>query len=411
MSDSFADVRIPYGAYWSTPFCRWQTSFADLHSIRFAAHVATKALQQRQIPLSAIDMAILGTTVPQEKSFWGAPWLMSLMGSEDVSGPSVAQACATSARCLAIASEAIQGEESAASLIVACDRTSNTPVVTYPNPRAPGGAPVLENWILDNFKEDPHARVAMVHTAENCARDWKISTQEQHDLVLLRYEQYLAATANDHAFQRRYMTLPFEVPDPSFRKPGGKQIEGDVGIFETTRAGLDKLKPVLDGGTVTFGAQTHPGDGNAGMLMVHKDRYAEFTSRPEIEIRMLGFGQARAKKAYMPAAPVKATRNALKMAGFGIDKVDAFKSHNPFAVNDLVFSREFSVPVEKMNNYGCSLIYGHPQGATGMRIFIELIEELVMRGGGIGLFQGCAAGDTGMAVLAEVRDASAKGRA
>jgi acetyl-CoA acetyltransferase len=57
-----------------------------------------------------------------------------------------------------------------------------------------------------------------------------------------------------------------------------------------------------------------------------------------------------------------------------------------------------------MNNFGCSLIYGHPQGPTGLRLIIELIEELVMRGGGCGLFQGCAAGDTGMAVIVEVTD-------
>ena len=55
-----------------------------------------------------------------------------------------------------------------------------------------------------------------------------------------------------------------------------------------------------------------------------------------------------------------------------------------------------------MNNYGCSLIWGHPQGPTGTRSIIELIEELVIAGGGYGLFQGCAAGDSGMAVVIKV---------
>jgi acetyl-CoA acetyltransferase len=71
-------------------------------------------------------------------------------------------------------------------------------------------------------------------------------------------------------------------------------------------------------------------------------------------------------------------------------------------VNDCIFAREFGVDVMTMNNYGCSLIYGHPQAPTGMRAIIELIEELVLRGGGLGLFQGCAAGDTAMAVVLEV---------
>jgi acetyl-CoA acetyltransferase len=78
------------------------------------------------------------------------------------------------------------------------------------------------------------------------------------------------------------------------------------------------------------------------------------------------------------------------------------KSHNPFALNDIVFSRETGFPLERMNNYGCSLVWGHPQGPTGLRAIIELIEELALRGGGIGLFHGCAAGDTAMAVVLEI---------
>ncbi len=64
--------------------------------------------------------------------------------------------------------------------------------------------------------------------------------------------------------------------------------------------------------------------------------------------------------------------------------------------------RETGFPIERMNNYGCSLVWGHPQGPTGLRAIIELIEELAMRGGGVGLFHGCAAGDTAMAVVLEV---------
>ena len=60
-----------------------------------------------------------------------------------------------------------------------------------------------------------------------------------------------------------------------------------------------------------------------------------------------------------------------------------------------------------MNNFGCSLIFGHPQGPTGLRCMIELIEELVQRGGGVGLFTGCAAGNSGMALVNEVSDSSA----
>ena len=80
----------------------------------------------------------------------------------------------------------------------------------------------------------------------------------------------------------------------------------------------------------------------------------------------------------------------------------AIKTHNPFAVNDIVFARATGFPWELMNNYGCSLIWGHPQGPTGLRSTMELIEELVLRGGGVGLFTGCAAGDSGMALVLRV---------
>ena len=81
------------------------------------------------------------------------------------------------------------------------------------------------------------------------------------------------------------------------------------------------------------------------------------------------------------------------------------KTHNPFAVNDLYFAKETGFDVKKMNNYGCTLVWGHPQAPMGVRGIIELIEELTIRGGGTGLFTGCAAGDTAMAVVVEVGDA------
>jgi acetyl-CoA acetyltransferase len=104
----------------------------------------------------------------------------------------------------------------------------------------------------------------------------------------------------------------------------------------------------------------------------------------------------------MPAAPVKAAAAALKSADVEMKQIVAVKSHNPFAVNDIVFARETGFDVMSMNNFGCSLVWGHPQAPTGLRAMIELIEELAQRGGGIGLFQGCAAGDVAMAVIISV---------
>ncbi|MFT8244752.1 hypothetical protein [Roseomonas sp. BN140053] len=141
------------------------------------------------------------------------------------------------------------------------------------------------------------------------------------------------------------------------------------------------------------------------MVVTTPERARELSRRPEVAVRLLGFGSARAEPGYMPEAPIPASRRALDAAGLGIADMDAIKSHNPFVVNDIAFCRAFGLAPERMNNFGCSLVWGHPQGPTGLRGVIELIEELAGRGGGRGLFLGCAAGDSAMAAVVEVGDA------
>jgi acetyl-CoA acetyltransferase family protein len=397
-------AEIPYGCYWSTPFARWQGAFAGLNSVEFAAHVAKKELARRGIPAQAFDHGVLGFSVPQKHSFYGLPWLTGLAGLGQVAGPTLMQACATGARVLLAAAQEIESGLSQVSLSIACDRTSNGPHLYYPNPRGPGGTGAHEDWVMDNFGCDPLGRHAMIKTAENVAAKHGIGTAEQHAVVLRREAQYRDALANDSAFHKRFMTLPFEVPDSAFRKTAAT-IPGDEGINFSTAEGLAKLKPVVEGGTVTYGGQTHPADGNAAIVLAAPERARELSRDPKVRVRLHGFGQARAALAYMPEAPIPAAKQALAQAGLDIKRMDAIKTHNPFAVNDVLFSRTTGVPVEKVNNFGSSLVWGHPQAPMGTRAIIELIEELAQRGGGFGLFTGCAAGDSAMAVVLEVSGA------
>jgi acetyl-CoA acetyltransferase family protein len=394
---------VPYGTYWSTPFAKWQGSLGHLHSMKLAANVARDTLAAKKFPIEMIDFGILGMTIPQPSSFFGLPWVTGMIGIPDVAGPTVSQACATGARVLQMAADEVEQGSATCALVVTADRCSNGATLVYPNPTGPGATNVTEAWVLDNFNNDPFAMNAMIDTAENVAMRYQVTTAEQHAVVLRRYEQYQDALANDRAFQRRYMV---EVPitDANFRKQTGA-LAADEGVFGITAGGLAKLKPVKPNGTVTFGSQTHPADGNACMIVTTKERAGELAQDKSIEVQFLGFGQARVEKGYMPMAPVPAARAALEAAALTIDDIDAVKTHNPFAVNDIVFARDTGFPIDKMNNYGSSLIFGHPQGPTGMRCVIELIEELALRGGGNGLFTGCAAGDTGMAAVIKVSDA------
>jgi acetyl-CoA acetyltransferase family protein len=398
----FEDVWIPYRGYWSTPFCVWQGSLATLPPIPFAAEVAARALAERGIAPTDIDGLCLGTTISSKGSFYGAPWFAGLAGLGHATGPTINQACATSVRCLVQGAQELSTGGASVYLAEACDRTSNGPHVFYPNPAGPGGTGDSENLVLDSFGHDPWAKNSMLQTAENVAREAGITREAQEEITLLRYRQYRNATVDDSAFLRRYMPWPLEVKDARGKKVVAT-VTGDEGVHSTTAEGLAGLRPVMEGGTVTFGTQTHPADGNAGMLLAAgRDRARALSPKGEVDVQLLSFGQARVKKGFMPMAVVPAAVQALSRAGIKAGDLASVTSHNPFAVNDVYLARELKLDPERMNRHGCSLVWGHPQGPTGLRSIIELIEDLANVGGGYGMFTGCAAGDSAAAVVLKV---------
>lgn len=392
---------IPYDAYWSTPFCRWQGSFAHLHSMEFAAQICRDALRTRGISPKIFDQIVLGMTVPQKSSFYGAPWVAGMIGVPGVTGPMISQACATSAKCVAFAAEELELESNETILVVTCDRTSNGPHVYYPNPLGVGGTGEKEDWVWDNFSYDPYAKNAMIETAENVAKEAGITKEEQDEVAFVRYSQYQEALKDNSAFLNRFMVVPIDVKDPSGRKSIA-MVEGDEGVFPTTADALARLRPVQPNGTVTFGTQTYPADGNASIVITTQEKAKELSRDPNITIQILSYAEARVKRGFMAKAVVPAAQKALSKVGVGIGDIKAIKTHTPFAVNDVYFCREMGLKFGDMNNYGCSLVWGHPQGPTGARLIIELIEELVLLGGGYGLFDGCAAGDTAAAIVVKV---------
>ena len=194
-----------------------------------------------------------------------------------------------------------------------------------------------------------------------------------------------------------------QVPAPTYPKKGLRleRVYTSEGVHPYSAEGLAALQPVQAGGVVTHGAQTHPADGCAGALVCGPER-ARTLAAGAGTVRLLAAGFARAAKAEMPKAATSAAERALAHAGIAIGEVKRVVTHNPFAVNDLWFAQRTGFALERMNVHGCSLIYGHPQGPTGLRGVVELVHALRAAGGGIGLFTGCAAGDTGAALLLRV---------
>ncbi len=393
----FERAHIPLGGAWSTPFCRWQGAFSEMSSLELAAVATRRALEERGVKPAELTQLVLGSTIPQAGGFYGGPTVAAKLGAPDITGPMVSQACATSAASVALAAAQTESNGDGVTLALMADRTSNAPHMVYPSGRSLGGAPRSEDFLLEAFRRDPWTGEAMIQTAENVAADGGFTREQIDEVTLLRHEQYSAALAEDRAFQKRYM-VTVEVPG---RRGKVDVVDADQGVHETTAEGLAKLEPTIEGGVTTAGSQTHPADGSAGVL-VTSERRARELGRDGVAVRVLASGTARVGKAQMPKAPVPAAQSALASAGVTIDDVDVITTHSPFAVNDLWFSREMGVEIGQLNPFGCSLVYGHPNAPTGARALAELIEALALRGGGLGLFTGCAAGDTGAALVVKL---------
>jgi acetyl-CoA acetyltransferase len=389
----YPNVAIPLGQAWSSPFARWQGSLGEVSSLDLAVAVTSRALADRGVAPEQLDGLVLGWTVPQPEIFYGAPTIAARLGATGISGPMVSQACATSVAALHAAAGAVAAG-AGTQLVVTTDRTSNGPTLSYPAPSRPGGAPVAEHWVLDNFARDPWAGTSMIAAGEVVAAEMRATRDEIDDLTALRWEQYAGGAA-----VRERVLVPVEIA----RRKGALVVDADEGVRPKEREAIGKLPPAGPDGVHSFAAQTHPADGCAGAVVTTVERAREQAGGEGVA-RLLATGFARVEKGRMPKAPVPAAMSALRAAGRDVGDVDAVTTHNPFAVNDLWFAAETGLAVEDMNRHGCSLIFGHPQGPTGLRSVAELIETLRLRGGGLGLFTGCAAGDTGAAVVVEVTD-------
>jgi acetyl-CoA acetyltransferase len=284
-----------------------------------------------------------------------------------------------------------------ATLVVTCDRTSNSPVVYYPNPSGPGGMGETEQWVWDNFNNDPTNNSGGIEMAERLAAEAEITKADQDELTSLRYQQYWDTSVENKVVREGFLESPVEVMNASGRRVIATVTE-DEGVGRFSLEELREMRPVVPQGTVSAGTQTHPADANCGVVISDHAQAVEL-GRDGLAVQIVSFGQARARTGFLGESTVLSAVAALDAAHIQMEDVRVIKTHNPFAVHDVYFAKQFGLPWERFNNYGSSLVYGHPNGATGLRGILEVAEELALSGGGYGLFSGCAAGDTGAAVV------------
>ncbi len=391
-------VYIPYKAYYSTPFARWQGSLSNENAITLGAETSKRWFAEKNIDPKIFDYLVFGITVGQPKTFYSGPWSAALMGADHLPGLMVSQACSTATIGLYTAAMAVETGFCKNAYTLFADRCSNGPHTIWPNPKGPGGQVVSEDWMMEHFAKDPWGGVAMINTADAVAAESGVTREQCDELALRRYEQYTDALADDRKFQKRYM-FPVDV---KVSKKKTITLDADEGIMATTAEGLAGLRTVQPDGVHTFGAQTHPADGNCGLIVTNEGNAKELSADPNITIQIIDYGYSRAEKARMAKAPVPAAQMALENAGLKVEDIAVIKTHNPFAANDLYMAKEMKIDPFSFNNYGSSLVFGHPQAPTAGRCIIEGIEETVMKGGGYMLFTGCAAGDTGAAILLKI---------
>lgn len=392
-TSSLPRARIPYGTWGSSYFPAWQTSaLAEVNIGQFAGEAANRILGLRKVPKDQLQYMVIGSTIPWHWKFWTAPLVASCMGHR-IPGYHVEQACATGLQAVLLAGAEVQSGYDVVG-VVTFDRTSDSPVGVFPERRAHERTHAIAD-VWDNFGFDPATGNSMIAAAGKTARKHKLDRKEVDECSFRRYEQYFEG--RESGFLDRVL-VPLEVLNVQ-GKPLGR-IDDDLGVRRVTRESLRAMRD-LDT-CVTSGGQTHASDGMATLLVTSKERVKDLSPRPEIDIEFIGKTEVRADPSLMPEAPSLASLKLLDRLGLTFDDIAVFKNHNPFAVNDVVFTKMTGCDWNRLNNNGCPLVWGHPQGPTLTRVLIEALEEAVQKGGGYVLLFGCAAGDVGIASVFRV---------
>jgi acetyl-CoA acetyltransferase len=369
------------------------SALAEVNIGQFAGEAMNRILGMRRVRRDALDYLVIGSTIPWHWKFWNAPLVASCLGTR-IAGYHVEQACATGLQAVVLAGAEVESGGNDVVGVLTFDRTSDSPVGVFPERRGYRRTEALAD-VWDNFGFDPATGKAMIATAGRAARKYGVTRSEVDEITVCRYEQYFDAKRS--GFLGRVL-VPLEVLNVQGRPLG--RIDDDLGVREVSLSMLQGMRE-LDS-CVTAGTQTHASDGMACLLVCSEARARELSPRPEIQIRFVAKAEVRTDPELMPEAPSLAVEKLLRRTGLSMNDMAVVKNHNPFAVNDAVFSKVHDYHWSKMNNAGCSLVWGHPQGPTLTRSLIEGFEEAVDLGGGYLLLFGCAAGDVGIAAAFEV---------
>ena len=346
-----------------------------------AAQVVRGLIERTGVPPEDIEDVIVGCAFPEGEQGLNVGRLISLLADLPlkVGGMTVNRFCGSSMQSVHIAAGQIQLGAGEAFICAGIESMTRVPLEGF-NPML---NPALQ-------KKQPGAYMSMGQTAENVARKWQV-TREQQEAFAVESHRKAAAAQAEGRFKDEIVPIQTK----------GAIVDQDGCIRpDTSVEALAGLKPAFDKeGTVTAGTSSPLTDGAAAVL-VCTDAYAERRGLTPLA-RIASVAVSGCDPSIMGVGPIQATRKALERAGIGMDQIANVELNEAFASQALACARELGISDEMLNRDGGAIALGHPLGATGARIVGKAASILHRDGGKYAIATQCIGGGQGIATVLE----------
>ncbi len=251
---------------------------------------------------------------------------------------------------------------------------------------------------LDIVRDMPQVYVSMGQTAENVVQKYRISRE---DMDQFAYESHIKAGKAQDAGRFDEQIVPLEVE--TVRRDGPETTifdQDELVRRDTSLEVLAKLKPAFSpAGSVTAGNSSPLSDGAAAVVIMSSGKATELGVKPKM--RFVGYAVAGVPPQIMGIGPVEAVPAALKRAGLDLDQMDLIELNEAFASQSLAVIRTLEIDTHRLNVNGGAIALGHPLGATGAKLSVQLMYEGVRRGIHYGMVTMCIGGGMGAAGIFE----------
>jgi 3-oxoadipyl-CoA thiolase len=385
-----------------TPIGKYGGMLSSVRPDDLLAHVIRELLRRNSsINPSDIEDVIAGDANQAGEDNRDVARMAALLAGlpTSVAGNTVNRLCASGLQAIMDASRQVMCGD--AELIIACgvESMSRAPFVmpkaSQPFQRSAEVFDTTLGWRFVNKKlSDMHHPYSMGETAENVAKQWKISREEQDQFALRSQEKYFAAQKkgvwNDEI-------VPVEVEG---EKGSKKLVDTDEHPRQTSIEKLALLKPAfVKDGTVTAGNSSGINDGAAALLLASGEAVKKYGLKPLAKV--VSMAVAGVDPAIMGIGPVPATQKALKRANLSIADLDLVELNEAFASQSLACIRDLGLDINKVNVNGGAIALGHPLGCSGVRLSTTLLHEMKRRGNKYGLATMCVGVGQGASVIYE----------